>query len=191
MANALGLRTTGRAKAPLTAELERELDEFDLDEFGKEQGIKAPAIGALRERHHALARLIAEGKKPGEAAIISRYSPSRVSILLGDPAFQELVEHYKGEVDAQFVDFQKKLAELGVDAAVVLQERLEDGEQAKEFSNAALMQLVSISADRTGHGPSQKSEVNVKIGLADRITAAKERVAMRDVTPREIEDGDV
>ena len=185
MANALGLRTTGRAKAPLTAKLERELDEFDLEEFGKEQGIKPPAIGALRERHHALARLIAEGKTSGEAAILCRYTPSRVSILLGDPAFQELIEHYRSVVDEQFVDFQKKLAELGVDAAMVLQERLEDEDQAKEFSNAALMQLVSISADRTGHGPSQKSEVNVKIGLADRINAAKERVAMRDVTPKD------
>lgn len=187
----LGLRTTGRAKAPLVAEIERELDEMDLASLAGERGVSAPQIGALRERHHALARLIAEGKKPGEAAVIMRYTAARVSILLSDPAFQELVEHYRSVVDGEFVDFQKKLAELGVDAAHLLQERLEDPEQANEFSNAALLQLVTISADRTGHGPSAKTEVNVKVGLADRLLAAKERhLALRDITPKGEENGD-
>ena len=177
------VRTSGRAAKNIFAEVDRLLGEDDLEMLSEERETKAPQIVALRERHHAIARLIAEGKKPGEAALLCRYSQSRVSILLDDPAFRELVEHYRGLVNAEFVDFQKKLAELGVDAAMILQERLE--ETPNEISDALLLQLVQVSADRTGHGPSAKSEVNIKIGLADRLAQARERslTVMKDVTP--------
>jgi len=177
------VRTSGRAKKGVFAEIDRLLGEDDIDMLGEEREIRAPQIVMLRERHHAIARLIAEGKKPGEAALLCRYSQSRVSILLDDPAFQELVAHYRGVINAEFVDFQKKLAELGVDAAMILQERLE--EKPDEISDALLLQLIQVSADRTGNGPSAKSEVNIKIGLADRLVQARERslTAMKDVTP--------
>lgn len=181
----LGLRTTGRSSKPLVAEVLGEIEMFDLESLSEERGVQAPQILKLRERHHSLARLIAEGKKPGEAALLCRLSQSRVSILLSDPAFMDLVAHYRELVNVEFVDFQKKLAELGIDAATVLQERLED--KPDELSDSLLLQLVQVSADRTGHGPSQKTELNVKIGFANRLTEAKERslVAYKDVTPVE------
>jgi len=177
------VRTSGRAKKNVFAELDRLLGEDDLEMLSEEREIKAPQIVALRERHHAIARLIAEGKKPGEAALLCRYSQSRVSILLDDPAFMELVEHYRGLVNEEFVDFQKKLAELGLDAAMLLQERMED--KPDELSDSLLLQLVQVSADRTGHGPSAKSEINIKIGLADRLNQARQRSlsVMKDITP--------
>lgn len=180
----LGLRTTGRAKTALSAEIERELEESDIASLLTERGVKAPQIVQLRERHHALARLIAEGHKPKEAAIMCRYTQSRLSILQGDPAFQELIAHYRTVVNEQFVDFQQKLADLAIDAAGVLQERLEDAPE--KVSDAMLLQIVTVGADRTGHGPSQKTEVNVKIGMAERLASANRRLnAMRDVTPKE------
>lgn len=180
---ALGLRTSGRAKAELFAEIEDVISDADVASLQEERGVTAPQIVKLRERHHALARLIAEGKKPGEAALIARYSQSRVSILMNDPAFLELITHYKEVVNREFVDFQRKLAELGVDAATVLQERLEDAPD--DMSDALLLRLVEVSADRTGHGPSAKTEVNVRIGLAERLQQARARseAAMRDITP--------
>lgn len=180
---ALGLRTSGRAKAELFAEIEDVISDADVASLQEERGVTAPQIVKLRERHHALARLIAEGKKPGEAALIARYSQSRVSILMNDPAFLELITHYKEVVNREFVDFQRKLAELGVDAATVLQERLEDAPD--DMSDALLLRLVEVSADRTGHGPSSKTEVNVRIGLAERLQQARARseAAMRDITP--------
>ncbi len=180
---ALGLRTSGRAKADLFAEIEDAISDADVASLQEERGVTAPQIVKLRERHHALARLIAEGKKPGEAALIARYSQSRVSILMNDPAFLELITHYKEVVNREFVDFQRKLAELGVDAATVLQERLEDAPD--NMSDALLLRLVEVSADRTGHGPSAKTEVNVRIGLAERLQQARARseAAMRDITP--------
>lgn len=183
----LELRTTGRAAKPLSVEIERELDAMDISMLLEEKGVKAPTVINLRERHHALARHIAEGKKPGEAALLCRYSQSRVSILLDDPAFQELVAHYRECVNAEFVDFQAKLADLAIDAAHILQDRLED--KPETISDAMLLQIVTVGADRTGHGPSQKSEVNIKIGLAERLASAQTRIgAMKNITPSETEE---
>lgn len=180
----LGLRTTGRAGKAISAEVERELGLDDVATLLQEKGVQAPQIVQLRERHHALARLIAEGKKPGEAAILCRYSQSRMSVLLSDPAFTELVAHYREVVNVEFVDFQKKLADLAIDAAGILQDRMEMAPE--ELSDALLLQVVTVGADRTGHGPSQKTEVNVRVGLAGRIASAHERaLRARDITPME------
>lgn len=182
----LGLRTTGRATKALSAEVERELDECDIASLLEERGTKPPQVHTLRERHHALARLIADGKSPSDAAILCRYTQARVSVLMGDPAFQELIAHYRDIVAEEFVDFQKKLADLAIDAASILQERMED--KPDDLSDALLLQVVTVGADRTGHGPSQKSEVNIKVGLAGRLAAATQRIeAMKDVTPKEVD----
>jgi hypothetical protein len=178
----LGLRTTGRAKKPITAEVERELSLEDVAMLATERGVEAPKIVELRERHHALARLIAEGRKPGEAAVLCRYSQSRMSVLLADPAFQELVRHYTEMVNEEFVDFQAKLSELALDAAHILQSRMED--RPDDLSDALVLQIVQVGADRTGHGPTQKTDVNIKVGLAERFASARERIARaKDVTP--------
>lgn len=158
----------------------------DVASLLEEKGVQAPTIHAFRERHHALARLIAEGKKPGEAGLLCRYSQSRVSILMSDPAFGDLIQHYRELVNEQFVDFQKKLSELAIDAAGILQDRMEN--EPDDLSDALLLQVIQVGADRTGHGPSQKSEVNIKVGFADRLAEAQLRVAsMKNVTPVEDE----
>lgn len=171
----LGLRTVGRAPAKLDVDVLGEIGEDDLALLAEPRAADpAPVVVKLRERHHALARLLAEGKSPGEAALITRYSQSRVSILLADPAFRDLVTHYRELVNEEFVDFQAKLSELAIDAAHVLQERLED--TPDDLSDSLLLRVVEVGADRTGHGPSAKQEVNVRIGLADRLREARERV---------------
>lgn len=182
----LGLRTTGRAAKAISAEVERELGLDDISALLEEKGVQAPQIKEFRERHHALARHIAEGKKPGEAALLCRYSQSRMSVLLADPAFQELVAHYQVMVNEKFVDFQEKLSELALDAALILQSRMED--KPEDLSDALVLQILQVGADRTGHGPSQKTEVNVKVGLANRLLSANERSQRaKDITPQEIE----
>ena len=180
----LGLRTVGRAKADVEVAIEGLVEDCDLDLLSGPRGADpAPQLTKLRERHHSLARHLAEGKSPGEAALLTRYTQSRVSILLGDPAFQDLVAHYRENVNAEFVDFQRKLSELAIDAAHVLQERLEDAPD--EITDAMLLRVVEVGADRTGHGPSAKQELNIRIGLADRLREARERseAVMKNVTP--------
>lgn len=179
----MDLRLRGRAKKAITAVAEDELSDLDIESLMTERAIKPPAVKKLRDRHHALARMLAEGMDEGTCAIALRYDSSRVSVLKGDPAFQELVRHYRNLVNDEFLDMQKKLASLGVDAADILQERME--ETPDEISTPQLMQLLTIAADRTGNGPSSKTEVNVKVGIADRLAKARERSALaRDITPK-------
>lgn len=172
------LRTTGRAKKPLVADVARELDGADIALLGEEKGSKAPALKRISDRHHTLARHIAGGMKPGEAAVICRYDVSRVSILLDDPAFQELLSFYRAEVSAEYIDLHAQLAGLSRTAAAELTTRLEDAPE--DFSIGALMEVTKLGADRTGHGPqSQSTNLNINVDFAAKLEAARRRVAER------------
>lgn len=179
-------RTRGRAARPVAATAVKELTREDLAMLGAERGTQAPPIKRLRERHHALARALAGGMSDTEAALITGYDISRVSILKSDPTFRELLEFYRENVDAQYAQLHEVLAGLSVDAAEHLRERLE--EQPEDVSIGQLVEIVKMAADRTGHGP-QSSSVNVSIhaNLADRLEAARRRAAHRlvDVTPED------
>ena len=69
-------------------------------------------IKRLRDHHHLLARLVAEGRRTTDIAAEVGMSVSRVSILKGDPAFQQLVEMYRANVeqlrDIVYADTRKK-----------------------------------------------------------------------------------
>lgn len=160
----------------------RELDEDDIALLGEEKGSKAPALKRLSERHHALARCLASGMEPGDAAITCGYVASRVSILQADPAFQELLAFYRQSVETKYLDMHGVLAGLSLDAAMELRERLELEMQSdeKKLTFGQLGELVKLGADRTGFGP-QSSQVNVNVDLAGRLQAARERVAQRRI----------
>lgn len=183
----LGLqRVKGRVHRPWALEYVRDLTEDDLRlALTVEKGIKAPALKRLSERHHALARRLASGLGPSEAAFASNIHPSTVSILLGDPTFKELVRHYREIKDAQFVDMHAEMAGLGYDAVSELRERLAEDPEA--FKIGQLLEAARLMADRTGFGPTTKTDVNVTVGIADRLEIARKRVeerrAMIDITP--------
>jgi 23S rRNA G2445 N2-methylase RlmL len=173
----LDLRTSGRAAKPIKAELGRPLTEVDLKELEMERGVTAPGITKLRESHHQLARVIANGAKPSVAALVTGYSISRISILLADPAFRDLVATYRGVKDVNFADYQTKAGILSVEAVEVLQERLHEAPDG--FSNDMLVEIGTKFADRTGNGPASKStNVNVNVDLAARIEAGRKRAGL-------------
>lgn len=159
-------------KQPLIAALDRplELDELELLE---ERATKAPALRKLTERHHRLARALAEGMSETEAAIVVGYSVSRISILKDDPSFKDLVAHYAEQVQERFADLQDRLSALAATAVDELNDRLEISPE--DFSNDDLRKLAALAADRTGHGPTSTSTHNVNIGLAERLDAARVR----------------
>ena len=158
----------------------RELCADDLLRLGDEKGSTAPAIKRISERHHALARNLAGGMASSEAAIVCGYALSRVSILLDDPAFKELLSFYRTDVNAQYRDLHARLSGLALDAAEELSLRLEDAPE--DLSVTQLMELTKMGADRTGHGPSTSStNINVNVDLAGRLQRARERVAERRV----------
>lgn len=173
-------RTTGRAQVPVTAEYVRALEPSDFAALGVEKGSKTPAIKRLSERHHTLARNLAGGMPPGQAALICGYDPSRVAILQADPAFRELMTFYREDVDVVYRDAHAKLAGVASTALDELQERLETAPE--DISVGQLIELTKLGADRTGYGPqSSQTNVNVNVDLANRLEAARKRVRERTI----------
>lgn len=198
--NDLGLdldfgRTSGRRSKEVGVEVLRELEPSDAEQAQAERGSTAPNLKKLRDRHHALAKALATGTPEGDAAIMCGYSPSRVSILKDDPAFVELVAFYRKGQEEQYYGIHEKLAGVAGDALDELSERLE--EKPEDFTPGQLMDLAKLGADRTGHGPSSSTQVDVRVGLADRLDSARKRLASRkdigldiegsakDITPAE------
>lgn len=164
----------GRMAKVVEASAVRELRESDLAMLATERGIKPSHIQRLTDRHHALARCIATGMSAEEAGLCTAYTPSRISILKGDPAFEELVAFYRGDKGAQVQDLGEKLLSITRDAADVMQSRLEDTPEA--FTVGELTDLLKTGADRTGFGP-KATTVNVNVNLGDRLKSARERAA--------------
>lgn len=186
MSLGLDIRTIGRSSVPLVTREVRELVPEDLALLGTERGIQPLPIKRIGERHHALARALAAGTPSGEAAVVVGLTPSRVSILLNDPSFAELVGFYRTKVDALYIDRNEQLAGLSMDAVSELRRRLE--EEPDDITVNALVEITKLGADRTGLGPKSTQDVNVNVGLSARLQEARERVAARrmiDVTPLE------
>lgn len=173
-------RTVGRAAKPVSAEIVRELTAEDLVLLEVEKGVKAPTLKRLRDSHHSIARLMAQGLSNIDIASITGYSQSRLSILKGDPAFEELIAFYRNNAnaikDAAYAGVQEKLAAVNHDAIEELHERLMD--EPEKFSIDDLQETIKMTSDRTGHGPQSKStNVNIHVDLAARVAAGRQRAS--------------
>lgn len=166
----------GRQTKRLHAEPLRELTEADLALLATERGVQPSAIKRISDRHHSLARLLASGTSVSDACAITGYTPSRISILKGDPAFEELIAFYREGKAEAVQDLSDKLVEVSREAVGILQDRLELEPEA--FDAGTLLDLAKFGADRTGHGPqSRTTNLNVNVNLADRLSAARKRVS--------------
>lgn len=166
-----------QGETPLTFSRGRALDASDLvlaEASVDRVRSSPPALGRLRARHHALAKALAEGMRPGIAAATYGYSASRVSILQGDPTFQELVAHYRREADHDYRRVHERLSDLSVEALDLLEQRLEDAPE--KLKTGELLKLVELTTDRTGHGPKASTEVNINVGFAERLREARKRL---------------
>jgi hypothetical protein len=173
------VRTRGRAPVELHAQVARELTGADVALLGTEKGVKPKAVVRLRERHHALARNIASGMREADAAAVSGYDLSRVSILKGDPAFQELIAFYKEDVDKAYANLHETLAGMSLDAALIIRDRME--EEPEKLKTDQLLEITKMGADRTGHGPKSTVDTNINVNLANRLEEARKRIAARTI----------
>lgn len=162
----------------LYATVERPLTQLDLDQPPEKAVTKAPALKRITDRHHQLARCLADGASPSEAAAACDYSQSRISILLDDPSFKHLVAMYRDQVAARYVKLHDKLAEVAGASADELSERLDT--TPEEFSTNELVSLVKLGADRTGHGPQTQHNVSGHIDIGARLDAARKRLQDAD-----------
>lgn len=138
-------RRTGRPAIPLTLAFSRPLVAADAGRALPPA--PAPTLQKLRARHHMVARLLAEGRRPGDVAAIVGYNRQMVTLLQADPAFQQLVAFYSERTDAAYVGVHERLAVLGTTAAEVLQDRLEESPQA--FTNKDLRELMGEAYERS------------------------------------------
>lgn len=179
----------GRKERALDAEVLRPLGPEDQVELLEYKANKAPALTRIRARHHTLARCVAGGMQPTEAAAACGMTPQTVYNLLDDPTFKELLTAYKTDVNKVYLDFHQRLADLAIESVEVLHDRVEN--TPEEVTTGQLIELVKTTADRTGHGPqTSNTNVNINVGMADRLKAARERVKVIDTTYTLVEEDD-
>lgn len=171
-----------------TGELLRELEEADVVKLGERaESVEAEDIKRLSNRHHALAKELAQGTPPGEAATLHDYTPSRVSVLQSSPAFKNLIQHYKKGLDRKYIDFHEVMSEVSLDAVSELRDRLEN--QPEDFTNRELTDLTKTLADRTGFGPTKHVTADVTVSMNDKLNKA--RIRARAAALGEIEDAQI
>lgn len=140
----------GRRPAVLSLEYARDLGterDLELIRNPPKLGSTTPVLKQLRNTHHMAARLLAEGKSNNDVSLITGYSPSRISILQDDPAFEELIAYYKANVEAQYINVHERLASLGMASLEELQERLEVSPGT--YAVRELMELAELCLDRS------------------------------------------
>jgi hypothetical protein len=169
--NIVNLGGPGRPAKPLEAVVLRDLNTADLElAAATERHSQPPALKKITDRHHALARLLASGTKEGEAAMILGMDNSRVSILKNSPAFVELLDLYRSEVDREFATTLDHMAGLSRDALLELRERLEDNPD--KFSNRELLSVIGDMSDRSdGAGSDAKLPTRIEL-VAQEVPAS-------------------
>lgn len=176
--------TKGVPSELFTGAVVRALEPADLLE---RQTSGADSIGAepyklkrLRYSHHTLARYLADGKLTQvEVSAQTGYSQQTITAYKRDPAFRELIEHYKKQVDQRSVDVIEKLETLAIDILIEISDRLEENPQ--EVSMAQLLECSKLLLDRSGYGPVTKQlNVNATIS-AETLMRIKENVEAEEI----------
>lgn len=160
----------------------RELTEADLALL---DNVKLPTtrLKRLRDTHHAAARSIAAGMKHTEVALVTGYTPTRVSQLLADPAFADLVAFYRSNLDVTFAGLYEKFSAFSHEVFEELRTRFEADPDT--FSNTFLAELLKLTADRSGNGP-RSTQININLSLAGRLEAARRRAGLGGPTGDQI-----
>lgn len=172
----------GRAAKALHAEVVRELTQSDLALLATERGVQPTHVQRITDRHHALARCLASGMSATEAGLCTGYTASRISVLRGDPAFEELIAFYRAPKDIKVQDLSEKLLAIAVESADEMLHRLDT--ESEGFSKGELQDNIKLGADRSGFGPQSKTtNLNVNVNLGDRMKAARERIAPMAALP--------
>ena len=142
-------------------------------------------VQKLRDRHHWIARMVAQGNSEVEISAISGMSLERLRIFQADPAFLDLVAHYRSETKEYYLDMARRLSHLSGHAIEELQERLETNPE--EFSIKDLMALSRDLLDRTGHGAQSKVQVSTVdvVGLLKELKIKNAAESATIIVPRE------
>jgi hypothetical protein len=136
------------------------------------------ALDQYRERHHAVARLVAIGATPDHIRRQTGISHRRMTILMADPSFKELVTLYRDDVDKAWNRNVDQYLDLGmgnmIRAEAMIQDKLDDAdEKGEELPLLTLNRLSQDRADRFGYP--KTSQVEHKHDFAALLDRAIER----------------
>jgi hypothetical protein len=130
----------------------------------------------LRERHHAVARLLASGVSPGLVATITGYTPQYISILQNGPAFKELLGLYKMQMGSNTMVLTEKLRTVAMEAVEKIEKKVRTDE---DLSVSDLVGVAKLGLDRSGHGPSSSHHVTSESHQIDHARLAELNAAAR------------
>ena len=175
-----GRSITANAKMPVLLG-ERELSWEDLEELSKRRGVGQQRLKNIRSVHHQVARMIAAGFANVEVCRVTGMSQSYVSILKGDPSFQELLAHYEGREEEHWDEARQQAAMLGMSAMQVLHDRIL--EEPDRVGTKDLKDVMESGLTFGGQKPAERSE-NVHLfttaeELAQVKSGRKENVSIR------------
>jgi hypothetical protein len=151
--------------------------------------IKRPtnSIQNLRDNHHRIARAMASGLSNGDIASACGISYGRVHQFRNDPAFMELVAHYRAMITSEWLKevdpVVELLASVRTKSLAMIEAKIEHAEANEEFlPSRDLATFAELGLDRTGYGKVNKN-VNVNVDFA----AALEKARSRSASARQIE----
>lgn len=165
----------------LTAE---DLLNIDLAREANENKQPRSTLSKLRDRHHNLARLIAEGGNDVQLAALTGYAPAYICNLRQDPLFSELVVYYKTGVEAQYLGVHDRRAALGTAAIELLQDRLDDPAEAAKIQTKTLIELAEF-----GSGDKVKGQILSAQAAAQVAAGRGPAVAVSISFPSDPRDG--
>lgn len=185
-----GLGRGGKKQRQLQVALGRSLSREDLASLAAPQGARPKLLRQLRTSHHFCAKLVAEGRPGAEIQTITGYASSTISNLKRDPAFQELVEHYRKQTEEIYIDVHQRLSSISLDALEVLQERLASDPDSVKSEEA--LKIAQLGLDRTGFGPTSTTRLSGGVAVLTEDTLARikdEANARRRGAVREVQTG--
>jgi hypothetical protein len=122
------------------------------------------------------ARLLSEGKRPSDVALLVGYSLSRIATLQRDPAFNELVAHYAALHTEVIEDFSQTAEALARDSFQEVHDRVLDDPES--INTMTMLEIAKTAAAHAGLGPVTRSlNVNLSRNWGDQLDAAKARRA--------------
>lgn len=136
------------------------------------------ALDRYRERHHAVARLIAIGATHDHIRRVTGITYKRISLLIADPSFAELVDHYSADVEKKWNTNLDQYLDLGMSNMIrteaMIQDKLDEADEKDEA--IPLLTLNRLSQDRADRfGYHKTSQVEHKHDFAALLDKAIER----------------
>lgn len=145
-------------------------------------------VALLRERHHSVARLLAEGVPTCVIATTTGYTPEYIGTLAHAPAMMELIAHYKAPGNLAARQIGENLRRV---AGMAL-ESIENDLIAGTLTATEKLAAAKLGYDRSGHGPQSSVHSVTEHHLIDhaeiaaRNREARQRDAPMIIHPEEV-----